>query len=94
VEGLITDVNETAYREEVRDLAVGCQDNNISKTKELIMDYSKRTAERVHITKDLSWLKTHQYSCEEGTTMPLPTPKAESIWHGPQILKKFYSCTI
>jgi hypothetical protein len=39
--GLITD-NETAYRQEVRDLAASCQDNdllfNVSKTKELIMD--------------------------------------------------------
>ena len=28
VVGLITDNNETAYGEEVRDLAVFCQDNN------------------------------------------------------------------
>jgi hypothetical protein len=45
VEGLITDNDETAYREEVRELAVWCQDNNlslnVSKTKELIMDYRK-----------------------------------------------------
>ena len=44
--GLITDNNETAYREEVRDLAVWCQDNNLSlnviKTKEMIVDYGKR----------------------------------------------------
>ena len=41
VVGLITDNDETAYRE-VRDLAVWCQDNNlslnVSKTKELIGD--------------------------------------------------------
>ena len=30
VVGLITDNEETAYREEVRDLAVWCQDNNLS----------------------------------------------------------------
>ena len=40
--GLITDNDETAYREEVRDPAVWCQDNNVSfnvsKTKELIVD--------------------------------------------------------
>ena len=30
VVGLITDNNETDYREEVRDLAVWCQDNNLS----------------------------------------------------------------
>ena len=49
--GLITDNDETAYREEVRD----CQDNNLSlnvnKTKEIIVDYRKRRAEHafVHI---------------------------------------------
>ena len=46
VVGLITDNDETVYREEVRDLAVWCQDNNlslnVSKTKELIVDYRKR----------------------------------------------------
>ena len=30
VVGLITDNDETAYREEVRDLAMWCQDNNLS----------------------------------------------------------------
>ena len=34
VVGLITDNDETAYREEVRD-------KNVSKTKELIVDYRK-----------------------------------------------------
>ena len=46
--GLITNNDETAYREEVRDLAVWCQDNNlsliVSKTKEQIMAYRKRRA--------------------------------------------------
>jgi hypothetical protein len=41
VVGLNTDNDETAYREEVRDLAVPCKDNNlslnVSKTKELIV---------------------------------------------------------
>ena len=45
VVGLITDNDETAYRE-VRDLAVWCQDNNHSlnviKTKEMIVDYRKK----------------------------------------------------
>ena len=70
VVGLITDNNETTYREEVRELAV-------SKTKELIVDYRKMWAEQapiningavveqvesfkflgVHITNDLSWSK-------------------------------------
>jgi hypothetical protein len=46
VVGLITDNNETAYREEVRDLTVWCKDNNLSlnaiKTKEMVVDYRKR----------------------------------------------------
>ena len=41
--GLITDNIETPCREEVRDLALWCQDNNLSlnviKTKEMIVDY-------------------------------------------------------
>ena len=53
VVGLITDNDETAYRKEVRDLAVWCQGNNlslnVSKTKELIVDYRKRQAEQAPI---------------------------------------------
>ena len=51
--GLITNDDETAYREEVRDLAVWCQDNNlslnVSKTKKLIVDYRKWRAEHAPI---------------------------------------------
>jgi hypothetical protein len=43
--GLITNGDETAYREVVREPAVWCQDNNlslnVSKTKELIVDHRK-----------------------------------------------------
>ena len=49
VVGLITDNDETAYSEEVRDLTMWCKDNNISlnvmKKKEMIMDYRKRRTE-------------------------------------------------
>ena len=67
---LITNNNETAYREEARDLAVWCQDNNFSlnviKTKEMIMDDIDRAVVEqfesfkllgVHITNKLSWSK-------------------------------------
>jgi hypothetical protein len=53
---LITDNDETAYREEVRELAVCCQDNNlylnVSRTKELIVDYRNRRAEQAPINID------------------------------------------
>ena len=56
VVGLITDNDETAYMEEVRDLAVWCQDNNLSlnviKTKEMIVDYRKRKTEHAPILID------------------------------------------
>jgi hypothetical protein len=46
VVGLITADDELAYREEVSDLAVWCRSNtlslNVSKTKELIVDYMKQ----------------------------------------------------
>ena len=50
---LITDNDETAYRKEGRDLAVWCQDNNLSlnviKTKEMIVDYRKKRTEHAPI---------------------------------------------
>ena len=53
--GLITDNNETAYRE-VRDLAGWCQNNNlslnVSKTNGIIVDYRKRSTEYVPILID------------------------------------------
>ena len=56
VVGLITDNDETAYREEVKDLVGWCQNNNlflnITKTKEMIMDYRKRRTEHAPILID------------------------------------------
>ncbi|CDQ59137.1 unnamed protein product [Oncorhynchus mykiss] len=56
VVGQDPDNDETAYWEEAGDLAVWCQDNNlslnVSKTKELIMDYRKRRAEQAPINID------------------------------------------
>ena len=47
---------ETAYREEVRDLAVWCKDNNLSlnviKTKEMIVDDRKKRTEHTPILID------------------------------------------
>ena len=58
--GLITDNDETAYREEVRDRAVWYQDNNLSlnviKTKEMIVDYRKKRTEHASFSsKGLQW---------------------------------------
>jgi hypothetical protein len=49
VVGLITNKDETAYREEVRALGTWCQENNLSlnvnRTKEMIMDFRKQQRE-------------------------------------------------
>ena len=56
VVGLITNKNETAYREEVRALGVWCQENNLSlnvrKTKEMIVDFRKQKREHSPIYID------------------------------------------
>ena len=56
VVGLITDNDERAYREEVKDLTVWCKGNNLSlnliKTKEMIVDYRKRSTKHAPILID------------------------------------------
>ncbi len=54
--GLITDNDETAYREEVSTLTKWCQENhlslNIDKTKELVVDYRRQSREHIPFTID------------------------------------------
>ncbi len=54
--GLITDNDETAYREEVSTLTKWCQENhlslNIDKTKELVVDFRRQSREHTTITID------------------------------------------
>ena len=105
-------------REEVRDLAVWCQDNNLSlnviKTKEIIVDYRKKRTEHapilidgaavaqvesfkflgVHITNKLACSK-HPMTVVKRTRQNLfPLRRLKIFGMGPQILKRFYSCTI
>ena len=80
VVGPIPDNDETAYRK-VRDLAVWCQDNNISlnisKTKELIVDYRKWKAKHSP--------NLHQQDCSgAGCGLQVPQcPHSLGIYHGP-----------
>ena len=114
---LITDNNETAYKEEVRDLTLWCKDNNLSlnviKTK-MIVDYRKRRSEHapilldgavveqvesfklfgVHITNKLSWSKHTKTVVKRARQNLLPFRRLKIFGMGPQILKRFYSCTL
>ena len=102
VVGLITDNNETSCREEVRDLAGWCQINNLSlnltKTKEMIVDYRKRRTEHSPILIDgavveqvesFKFLGAHINSKlewskhdKEDTTKLVPPQETKKIWHG------------
>jgi hypothetical protein len=118
VVGLITDNDEAAYKE-VRELVVWCQDNNhlflnVSKTKELIVDYTNRRAEQtpinigravvervesfkflgVHITNKLSWSKRTKSVVKRAQQNIFPLRRLKRFGMGPQILNRFYSCTI
>ncbi len=65
--GLITDNEETAYREEVRTLTKWCQENhlslNIDKTKELVVDYRRQSREHTPITIDKTpeWVSSFKF---------------------------------
>ena len=67
VVGLITDDDETAYKE-VSDLVLWCQHKNLSsnvrKTKDLIVDYRKRRAEHAPIHIDgavVEWFESFKF---------------------------------
>jgi hypothetical protein len=96
VVSLITDDDETAYRDEVRDLAVWCQDNNlslnVSKTKKLIVDYWKRRTKCtiIHIDRAVvERVERFKFLCVHITTalswraqFLFPFQEAENIFHG------------
>ncbi len=66
--GLITDNDETAYREEVSTLTKWCQENhlslNIDKTKELVVDYRRQSREHTPITikkTPVEWVNSFKF---------------------------------
>ncbi len=71
--GLISNNDETAYLGEVERLTSWCQDNclslNVSKTKELIVDFRKSTAAALHSSYD------QRDPCGEGEQLQLPRCK-------------------
>ena len=78
--GLITNIVETSYREEVRNLVVWCQDNNLSlnviKTKEMIVYYRKRRTEHAPIIID-------QAAVEQFVNFKFMVSTSSTNYHGP-----------
>ncbi|KAI3377327.1 hypothetical protein L3Q82_008530, partial [Scortum barcoo] len=82
--GLITGDDETAYREEVRALTSWCQDNNlqlnVSKTKELIVDFRRRQREE-HAPLSINGTTVERVNSFSQTAALLP-PQAAEAQHG------------
>ena len=112
--GLIKGNDEMAYREEVRALTSWCQDNNlhlnVSKTKELIVDYRKRQGEE-HAPSPSTGLRWSESAASgfSGFTsvrtwpgLTTQTPSERQRWGvrsangamDSRILCNFYRCTI
>ncbi|KAI3370828.1 hypothetical protein L3Q82_007354 [Scortum barcoo] len=95
--GLITGDDETAYRKEVRALTSWCQDNNlqlnVSKTKELIVDFRRRQREEhaplsingttVERVNSFRFLGVH---ISEDLTWTHHTDFVTKVSHGKQVL--------
>ena len=91
VVGLITNNDESTYREEVSELALWCHDNNlsqhVSKTKELIVDFRKQRSEHtpIHINgiavefKFLCVQITEDLSWTNNTTTLVKREQQESL---------------
>ena len=89
--GLISEDDESAYRDEVQKLTVWCSDNNLSlnttKTKELILDYRRQSAdpaplhingnclEKVHTFKFLGAHLTDDLSWSANTSETVKKPQ-------------------
>ena len=116
VAGLITDNDETSYKEG-RDLAGWCQNNNLSlnvtNTNEIIVDRKRSTEHTpilidgavveqvesfkflgVHINNKLEWSKHTKTVVKRAGQSLFALRKLKRFGMGPEILKRFYSCTI
>ncbi len=109
--GLISNNDETAYLDEVERLASWCQDNclflNVSKTKELIVDFRKKhllpytplmisgtPVERVSSFKYLTWTTHIQTQVKKARQRMYHLRQLRKFRVSPTILKTFYSGTI
>jgi hypothetical protein len=97
VESLIPDNDETAYREEVRDLTVWCKDNKhgpILIDGDVVEQVESFKFLGVHITNKLTWSKYTKTIMKRARQNLFPLRRMKRFGMGPQILKRFYSCTI
>ncbi len=91
--GLISDDEESAYRDEVNTLAQWCQSNNLSlnvnKTKELIVDY--RRQERRHASSDINGDRVERISSFKFLGVHITENFTWTV-HMDQVVKKAQQC--
>ncbi len=103
--GLINNNDETAYLDEVERPTSWCQDNclslNVSKTKELIVDFRKRQQRPysfkylgVNISEDLIWTAHIQTQVKKARQRLYHLQQLRKFRVSPAILKTFYSGAI
>ncbi len=94
--GLITDNDETAYREEVSTLTKWCQENHLS------LNIDKTPVERVssfkflgvHITEDLTWSAHTDAVLKKAHQRLFFLRQLRKFGTSPRILRSFYTCTV
>ncbi len=93
VVGLITDDNESAYKVEVHTLTNWCHNNNlflnISKTKELVVDFRRRTSERPPIIID--WTPVERVSSININSVNITEDLTWTI-HTRSVVRKAHQC--
>ncbi len=108
--GLITDNDETAYREEVSTLTKWCQENH----QELVVDFRRQSREHtpisidktpvervnsfkflgVHITEDLTWSAHTDAVLKKAHQRLFFLRRLRKFGMSPSILRSFYTCTV
>ncbi len=108
--GLITDNDETAYREEVSTLTKWCQENHLSP----LLDFRRQSREHtpisidkipvervnsfkflgVHITEDLTWSAHTDAVLKKAHQRLFFLRRLRKFGTSPSILRSFYTCTV
>ncbi len=93
--GLITDNDETAYREEVSTLTKWCQENHLTQHRQDTCGaVNNLKFLGVHITEDLTWSAHKDAVLKKAHQRLFFLRRLRKFGMSPSILRSFYSCTV